>query len=69
MRTPKTQYPKTRLYLSATIDVDEKWAGNHSREELAETIKDRLSSSLGFRGQVGELEVSTRKLVKGQTER
>lgn len=35
-----------------TLELDEKWASHLTREELAEYIKERLNSSLGFRGQV-----------------
>ena len=35
-----------------TLTLDEKWASHLTREELAEYIKERLNSSLGFRGQV-----------------
>jgi hypothetical protein len=38
--------------LRVTLRLDEKWASHLTREELAEYIKERLNSSLGFRGQV-----------------
>ncbi|TET14066.1 MAG: hypothetical protein E3J81_07375 [Dehalococcoidia bacterium] len=38
--------------LRVTLVLDEKWASHLTRGELAEYIKERLNSSLGFRGQV-----------------
>lgn len=38
--------------LRVTLVLDEKWASHLTRDELAEYIKERLNSSLGFRGQV-----------------
>ena len=38
--------------LRVTLELDEKWASHLTREELAEYIRERLNSSLGFRGQV-----------------
>ncbi len=38
--------------LRVTLALDEKWASHLTREELAEYIRERLNSSLGFRGQV-----------------
>jgi len=41
-----------KVTLRVTLELDEKWASHLTREELAEYIKERLNSSLGFRGQV-----------------
>jgi hypothetical protein len=38
--------------LRITLSLDEKWASHLTTDELAEYIKERLNSSLGFRGQV-----------------
>jgi len=38
--------------LRVTLVLDEKWTSHLTREELAEYIKERLNSSLGFRGRV-----------------
>ncbi|MEE9400549.1 MAG: hypothetical protein V3V32_00870 [Dehalococcoidia bacterium] len=38
--------------LRVTLVLDEKWASHLTRDELAEYVKERLNSSLGFRGQV-----------------
>ena len=43
-----------------TLQLDEKWASNHTTEELIEYIKERINSSLGFRGQIKRLSVVTR---------
>jgi len=44
----------------ATLQLDEKWASNHTTEELIEYIKERINSSLGFRGQIKRLSVVTK---------
>ena len=49
---------KTTLRISATVQVDERWASNFSEAEMCEAVKDRLSSSLGFRGEIQTLGVS-----------
>ena len=41
-----------KVTLRVTLELDEKWASHLTREELAEYIRERLNSSLGFRGQV-----------------
>ena len=46
--------------LRMTLKLDEKWASNFTQEELAEYLKDRLNSSLGFRGQVRRLSTAKR---------
>ncbi len=38
--------------LRVTLTLDEKWASHLTTDELAEYIKERLNSSLGFRGRV-----------------
>jgi len=45
------------ITFKVTLKLDEKWAGNLSREELIEYLKARLSSSMGFRGEVKTLVV------------
>jgi len=42
----------SEVTVRVTLQLDEKWASHLTREELAEYIKERLNSSLGFRGQV-----------------
>ncbi len=42
----------SEVTLRVTLMLDEKWASHLTREELAEYIRERLNSSLGFRGQV-----------------
>ncbi len=41
-----------KVTFRVTLELDEKWASHLTREELAEYIRERLNSSLGFRGQV-----------------
>ena len=45
------------MKFKATLQLDEKWASNHTTEELTEYIKERINSSLGFRGQIKRLSV------------
>lgn len=43
---------KNHIKFRVTLELDEKWASNFSREELLEYLKERLNYSLGFRGEV-----------------
>ena len=43
---------REQITFKVTLDLDKKWASHLTRDELAEYIKERLNSSLGFRGQV-----------------
>ena len=43
---------KEQITFKVTLDLDKKWASHLTRDELAEYIKERLNSSLGFRGRV-----------------
>ena len=45
------------IKVKATLQLDEKWAGNQTTEELVEYLKARLNSSLGFRGQIKKLKL------------
>ena len=44
-----------QIRLKVTVELDEKWASNLSREEVLEYLKDRFNYSLGFRGWVKKL--------------
>jgi len=46
-----------QITVKVTLELDPKWASNLTREEVVEYIKSRLSSSLGFRGQVKKFSV------------
>ncbi|MFC1848377.1 hypothetical protein ACFLXV_03610 [Chloroflexota bacterium] len=48
------------LKFKVTLELNEKWAGNQTTEELVDYIKARLNSSLGFRGQIKKLNLVTR---------
>jgi hypothetical protein len=48
---------ENKITLRVTLVLDEKWASHLTRDELAEYIKERLNSSLGFRGNVKRLSV------------
>ena len=43
---------REQITFKVTLGVDKKWVSHLTRDELAEYIKERLNSSLGFRGQV-----------------
>ena len=48
---------ENKITLRVTLVLDEKWASHLTRDELVEYIKERLNSSLGFRGNVKRLSV------------
>jgi len=52
-----------QIKLRVTLEIDDKWASNLSKDELAETIKVRLNNSLGFRGRVKRLSVLSPKVA------
>lgn len=41
-----------KIKVTVTIEVDEQWASNQGREALIDYLKNKLNSTLGFRGQV-----------------
>lgn len=43
------------MKLNITIELDQKWASQMTKEELAKYLKARLNYSLGFRGQVKKM--------------
>ena len=51
------QTPDVELKVKVTLNVNGKWAATQTEEELNEYIKARLTSSLGFRGQVKKIKV------------
>ncbi len=48
---------EAKLEVSATITINKTWASNLTTSEICETVRDRLTSSLGFRGDVNRLKV------------
>ncbi len=46
-----------QVAFNVTLELNEKWARNMTREELIEYIEARLTSSLGFRGQLKKFKV------------
>ena len=56
---------KNVIAFRVTLKLDEKWASNHSEEDLVEHVKHRLNNVMGFRGQVTRLSVvsSRKKLI------
>ena len=40
------------IRLTLTLEVNEKWAEHLSREDVVDTLKNRVEFALGFRGRV-----------------
>ena len=40
------------IRLTLTLEVNEKWAEHLSREDMVDTLKNRVEFALGFRGRV-----------------
>lgn len=51
---------KVEIKFEVTLELDEKWASNHTTDGLIEYIKGRINSSLGFRGQIKKFTVVSR---------
>ena len=49
-----------QITLKVTLEFDEKWASNFTREELLEYLEERLNYSLGFRGEVKRIRIVSR---------
>ncbi len=49
------------LTLRVTLKIDGQWAGHQTREELIESIRVRLDTSLGFRGWTERVKVMERR--------
>lgn len=45
------------IQLEVMLELDEMWASNQTADELIDYIRDRMDSSLGFRGQIRSLNV------------
>ena len=50
----------SQIRFKVTLELDPKWASNQDNEEVAEYIRERLNSSLGFRGQVKKFKIVSR---------
>jgi len=48
------------MTLRVTLKIDGKWAGHQTREELIESIRTRVDTSLGFRGWTERVKVMER---------
>lgn len=48
------------ITFKVTVSLNEKWANNQTEEELVGYIKERLNSSLGFRGEIKRFRVSSK---------
>ena len=51
-----------QVTFKVTLELDEKWASNHTSDEVVDYIKQRMNSSLGFRGQVKKFSVVAGKV-------
>jgi len=45
------------VMLRVTLKLDETWSSHQTREEMLESIRVRLDSSLGFRGRTQNMKV------------
>jgi len=45
------------VMLKVTLSLDEKWSSHQTKEEIIESIRTRLDTSLGFRGRTVKLKV------------
>jgi hypothetical protein len=45
------------VLLKVTLLLDEKWASHHTKDEIIESVRTRLDTSLGFRGRTVKLKV------------
>ena len=45
--------------MSATIEIDDKWAKHHSIEDTIDYLEERLNSALGFRGTIKRIRLET----------
>jgi hypothetical protein len=50
----------SELTLKMTLALDQKWANNHSQEDLIEFIEHSFNTTLGFRGEIKRLRVVAR---------
>ncbi len=41
-----------KIIIKMTLELDKTWASNHAKDELLEFIRDKVNTSLGFRGEV-----------------
>jgi len=48
------------IKVKVTLSLDDKWANNQSKDELAEIIKQRMDYSLGFRGRIKKFKLVSR---------
>jgi hypothetical protein len=48
------------ITFKVTLTLDEEWSSNQSQDEVIAYIRDRLDTTLGFRGEVKKLRVVKR---------
>jgi hypothetical protein len=49
------------ITFKVTLSLNEKWAGNQSEDELVGYLKERLNSSLGFRGEIKKFKLDSKQ--------
>jgi hypothetical protein len=54
------QMGDNEIKVKVTLSLDDKWANNQSKDELAEIIKQRMDYSLGFRGRIKKFKLVSR---------
>jgi hypothetical protein len=47
----------SEITFRVTLSLDETWANNQTEDEVVGYIRDRLNTSLGFRGEIKRLRV------------
>ncbi len=53
--------PNNQITFKVTLKLDDNWASHLSKDEVAAYLKERLNSSVGFRGQVERFRVVAHK--------
>ena len=56
------QMTNKTITLKVTLDLDKEWAKNQTKAEVLDSLRNRMDSSLGFRGQIREFQVDRKKV-------
>ena len=57
--------PDNQITFKVTLKLDENWSSHLGEDELVTYLKERLNSSVGFRGQVERFSVVGNKAKRG----
>jgi hypothetical protein len=49
------------MRLQVTLALDEKWTSYYTKEELIESLRSRLDTSLGFRGKIDKMKIAEKR--------